>query len=75
MICSFQTGNELFLNGVNESGLSGSSTRCGHANCTRTKYVSYVSFDYKLCLVKSLKPTTVPALTKLWFSLSCFVSA
>ena len=72
MICSFQTGNELFLNGVNESVLSGTYTRCGYGNCTCTKYVS---FDYKLCLVKSLKPTTVPALTKLWFSLSCFVSA
>ena len=45
MICSFQTGNELFLNGVNESGLSGTSTRCGYGNCTLTKYVS---FDYKL---------------------------
>nr|POE45943.1 hypothetical protein CFP56_60101 [Quercus suber] len=72
MICSFQTGNELFLNGLNESGLLGTSTRCCYGNCTSTKYVS---FDYKLCLVKSLRLTTVPALTKLWFSSSCFVSA
>nr|POE91037.1 isoform 2 of mediator of rna polymerase ii transcription subunit 34 [Quercus suber] len=41
MICSFQTGNELFLSVLNESGLSGTSTRCGYGNCTRTKVLAF----------------------------------